>query len=132
MNGKNIDDELGEKGSEPQRPHGPDLESSDDDRKTNVSSKTPFKVRSRTSGIYFSYSHCQLLHLPPINLPNVERKCSQAELRLNSSSNFSKSQFQKLSTPIVVGQKSSEHKKLMTSMPLINPHGERQKYLESW
>lgn len=116
LNEENIKDELGQKEINPLV-----AESSEDHTKTNAALKTPFKVRSRTSGICFSHSPCQRLHLPPINLPDISRTCSVAEFRRNSFSNFSKSRCGKIRTPIMVGQLSLEGQRLMTSMPLINP-----------
>lgn len=99
----------------------PGPERFEDGSKTiDTSTLIPFKVRSRTSGICFSHSHCQHLHLPPINLPDIGRKCSAAEFRRNSFCNFSKRRCRKLSTPSVAGHLSLERHKLLTSMPLIN------------
>ena len=98
--------------------------SEDESRRIDASTSIPFKVRSRTSGVCFSHSHCQHLHLPPINLQDLRRKCSGAEYRRNSFSNFSKRRCRKLSTPIVAGRLSLELQKRMTSMPLINTQRE--------
>lgn len=118
LNEENIKNELGQEDF-----NHLDFEGSEDDSETSTTSMTPFKVRSRTSGICFSHSHCQQLHLPPINLPDVTRRCSVTELRRNSFCNFSKTQCRKLSAsiPIMVDQWSLERQKLMTSMPPINP-----------
>lgn len=97
-------------------------EGSKDDIKTIDTSKLiPFKVRSRISGVCFSHSHCQHLHLPPINLPDLGRKCSVAEFRRNSFGNFSKRRCRKFGTPTVGYYLSPEHQKRMTSIPVINP-----------
>lgn len=96
-------------------------EGSEDDVKTIDTSKLiPFKVRSRISGVCFSHSHCQHLHLPPINLPDLGRKCSVAGFRRNSFGNFSKRRCRKFGTPTVDCHLSPEHQKRMTSIPLIN------------
>ena len=94
--------------------------SEDESKRTDASTLIPFKIRSRTSGVCFSHSHCQHLHLPPINLPDLRRKCSAAEYRRNSFGNFSKRRCRKLSTPTVAGRLSLEHQTRMTSIPLIN------------
>ena len=87
-------------------------ERSEHDSKTiNTSTPIPFKVRSRTSGVCFSHSHCQHLHLPPINVPDIERKCLAAEFRRNSFGNFSKRRCRKLGTPTVAGRLTLEHQK---------------------
>lgn len=82
--------------------------------KTNAASATPFKVRSRASGVCSSHSHCRLQPLPSVNVPNKARKFPEAEFRINSSrSGFKNGQFpRKLSTPIMVGQMSLERKNL--------------------
>lgn len=103
---------TGENGSNSQHTFGPNI--SADDSKTNVTSATPFKVRSRTSGVCFSHSHCHVHPLPSVNVPNKARKYSEAEFRINSTrSGFKNGHFpRKLSTPIMVGQMSLERKKL--------------------
>lgn len=121
LNEENIKNELGQEDL-----NQLDLEGSDDESETSTTSITHFKVRSRTSGICFSHSHCQQLHLPPINLPDVTRRCSVTEIRRNSFCNFNKSQCRKLSTstPIIVDQWPLRRQKLMTSMPPIHtPRG---------
>lgn len=96
----------------------------DESKRIEASTLIPFKVRSRTSGVCFSHSHCQHLHLPPINMPDLRRKCSTAEYRRNSFGNFSKRRCRKLSTPTVAGRLSLEHQTRMTSIPLINTQRE--------
>ena len=110
LNAKNIEEEFGEKGFNSQKPLGP--KSSED--KANVTSTTPFKVRSRTSGICFSHSHshCHLLPLPSINVPNKERKSPEVKFRINSPCDLKKIPSRKLSTPIMVGQMSVERNTL--------------------
>jgi len=83
--------------------------SEDESKNIDTSTLIPFKVRSRTSGVCFSHSHCQHLHLPPINLPDLGRKCSAAEFRRNSFGNFSKRRCRKFGTPAVVRRLSLEH-----------------------
>lgn len=84
--------------------------------KRNVTSATPFRVRSRASGICYSHSHCQLVPLPSLRVPNVVRKNSSvADFRPNSSyPGTRKGEFRrKLSTPIMVGpQMALEREKL--------------------
>lgn len=101
-------DALGREGSE------------NDVKAIDTSKLIPFKVRSRISGVCFSHSHCQHLHLPPINLPDLGRKCSVAEFRRNSFGNFSKRRCRKFGIPTVDCHLSPEHQKRMTSLPLIN------------
>ena len=97
----------------------------DESKRIDASTLIPFKIRSRTSGVCFSHSHCQHLHLPPINLPDLRRKCSGTQCRRNSFVNFSKRRCRKLRTPTVAGGfRSKEHQKRMTSKPLINTQRE--------
>lgn len=103
--GKSIKNEVVQKNLDVLGP-----ERSEDKSKTiDTSTLMPFKVRSRTSGVCFSHSHCQHLHLPPINLPDLGRKCSAAEFRRNSFGNFSKRQCRKLGTPAMAGRFSLEY-----------------------
>ena len=84
--------------------------------KRNVTSASPFRVRTRTSGICYSLSHSHLAPLPSVHVPNIGRKnSSEADFRLNSSyPGMRKGEFRrKLSTPIMVGpQMSLEREKL--------------------
>ena len=96
----------------------------DESKRIDASTLIPFKIRSRTSRVCFSHSHCQHLHLPPINLPDLRRKCSGVECRRNSFGNFSKRRCRKLSTPTVAGGLSLEHQKRMTSIRLTNTQRE--------
>ena len=71
--------------------------SSTEDKKTNMQTSKPFRVRSRTSGICFSCSHCHLQGLrSSASLPNMTRKCSE-EHRLHTSLNSNMARFRKLS-----------------------------------
>ena len=80
--------------------------SEDESKNIDASTLIPFKVRSRTSGVCFSHSHCQHLHLPPINLPDLGRKCSAAEFRRNSLGSFSIRRCRKFGTHAVAGRLS--------------------------
>ena len=114
LNSRKIGDEFEEKGSNSEMTlSSPNV--SPDDSKRNVTSATPFKVRTRASGICYSHSHCHLVPLPSAHVPNIARKnSSEAEFRINSSyPGMRKSEFRrKLSTPIMVGQMSLEREKL--------------------
>lgn len=98
LNSRTIGDEVGERG----------LQSQTSRRK--VSSATPFRVHTRTSGICFSHSHCHPLPLPSVHVPTIVRKnSSESDFRPNSSyPGMRKSEFRrKLSTPIMFGPKMS-------------------------
>ena len=78
--------------------------------KRNVSSASPFRVRTRPSGICYSHSYSHLVPLPSVHVPNIARKnASEADFRLNSSySGMRKGDFRrKLSTPIMVRPQTS-------------------------
>ena len=98
LNSRNIGDEVDEKGSHSQT------------SRRNVSSATPFRVRTRTSGICFSHSHSHLLPLPSVHVPTIVRKnSSEPDFRPSSSyRGMRKSEFRrKLSTPVMFGPKMS-------------------------
>ena len=78
--------------------------------KRNVSSASPFRVRTRPSGICYSHSYSHLVPLPSVHVPNIARKNAlEADFRLNSSySGMRKGDFRrKLSTPIMVRPQTS-------------------------
>lgn len=98
LNSRTIGDEVYEKGSHSRT------------NRRNVSSATPFRVRSRTSGICYSHSHCHLQTLSSVHVPTIVRKkSSELGFRPNSSyPGMRKSEFRrKLSTPIMAGPKMS-------------------------
>ena len=99
LNSRTIGDEVDEKGSHSQT------------NRRNVSSATPFRVRSRTSGICYSHSHCHLQPLSSVHVPTIVRKkSSELDFRPNSSygPGMKKSEFRrKQSTPIMAGPKMS-------------------------
>ena len=100
LNARTTEDEVEEKGSHSQITLGRTS-------KRNVSSATPFRVRTRTSGICYSHSHSHLMPLPSVHVPNIARKSSsEADFQQNSSyPGMSRGEFRrKLSTPIMVGQ----------------------------
>ena len=75
-------------------------ESSTDDKKRKMQTSKPFRVRSRTSGICFSCSHCNLQGLRlSASVPNMTRKCSE-EHRSHTSLNSNMARFRKLSVPM--------------------------------
>lgn len=109
LNARKIEDEVEEKGSNSNMTLGRTS-------RRNVTSATPFRVRTRTSGICYSHSHCHLVPLPSVHVPTIVRKNSSgSDFRPNSSyPSMRKSEFRrKLSTPIMVGpQMSLERDKL--------------------
>lgn len=75
-------------------------ESSTDEKKTKMQASKRFRVRSRTSGICFSCSHCHLQGLrPSASIPNMTRKCSE-EHRSHTPLNSNMARFRKLSVPM--------------------------------
>lgn len=75
-------------------------ESSTDDKKTKIQTSKPFRVRSHTSGICFSCSHCPMQDLrPSASVPNMTRKCSEKHLS-HTLLNSNMERFRKLSVPM--------------------------------
>lgn len=88
--------------------HKLDTSISTDHSKRNVTSATPYKVRSRTSGVCFSNSHFHPQPLPSVNVPNKARQFPEVDFRINSPSpGYKSDQFRrKLSAPIMARQTS--------------------------
>lgn len=75
-------------------------ESSIYDKKTKMQTSKPFRVRSRTSGICFSCSHCHMQDLrPSASVPNMTRKCSEKHLS-HTLLNSNMERFRKVSVPM--------------------------------
>ena len=93
-------DKIGTKNDSTELEQRSPAESSTDDNKTKMQTSKPFRVRSRTSGICFSCSHCNLQGLrPSASVPNMTRKCSE-EHRSHTSLNSNMARFRKLSVPM--------------------------------
>ena len=129
LNSRKIGDEVDEKGSH--------LQTS----RRKVSSATPFRVRSRTSGICYSHSHCHLQPLSSVHVPTIVRKkSSELDFRPNSSyPGMRQSEFRrKLSTPIMMaGPKMSlERDKLyevnFSKSPTDKTSKEKKAVLARW
>lgn len=100
LNGKNVgsDHEFEERNLKESESQG--------DNKRNIPTLKPFKVRSRSSGICFSCSHCHTQPLPSASVPNMARKCSE-EYRLSVPWKSSKAQLRKLSVPMAAADQMS-------------------------
>lgn len=93
-------DKIGAKNDFPELEQQSPGESSTDDKKTKIQTSKPFRVRSHTSGICFSCSHCPMQDLrPSASVPNMTRKCSEKHLS-HTLLNSNMERFRKLSVPM--------------------------------
>ena len=90
------------------------------DRKRNVQTPKPFKVRSRTSGICFACTQLHLQNFSGMELPKMTKKCSE-ELHLSSDFPWKsrKTNFRKISLPTRVSRRMSLEQN--TSTPFLPP-----------
>ena len=98
------------------------------ERKRNVQTPKPFKVRSRTSGICFACTQLHLQNISGMELPKMTKKCSE-ELHLSSDIPWKshKTNFRKISLPTRVTRRMSLEQNIIfdISTPFL-PSPERE------